>query len=206
MIYYVSRTGTKKNLEAIREAGFRLLVSSAGRIRTEGFPYGLDNGKWTAHTTGQPWKEGLFVFMVDSFGAEADWLVVPDIVEGGLASLELSLEWLPVLIGKCPLLLLAVQDGMEPEHLRPHVGPGVGIFLGGSTEWKLRTMAEWGRFAAEVGCHFHVGRVNTAKRMALAIAAGAHSADGSSASRFSATVPLLSRALQQQDLFSPKGR
>jgi hypothetical protein len=203
VIYYVSRTGTRRNLQAIRAAGFRLLVSSAGRVRTEGFPYGLDNGKWTAHTTGQPWDEPAFISMVGELGAGADWLVVPDIVEGGLASLELSREWLPRLEGLCPLLLIAVQDGMAPEDLEGLVGPDVGIFLGGSTAWKLQTMKAWGAFAHRVGCHFHVGRVNTAKRMALAISAGAHTADGSSASRFAETVPMLLNATRQVDLFAP---
>lgn len=204
MIYYVSRTGTIRNLAAIREAGFRLLVSSAGRIRTEGFPYMLDNGKWTAHTTGQPWDEERFVLMAMTLGTGADSIVVPDIVAGGLESLALSRDWLPRLEPLCPLRLIAVQDGMKPSDLERLVGPGVGIFLGGSTEWKLETMPTWGAFAEEAGIHFHVGRVNTGRRMALAIAAGADSADGSSASRFANTVPMLANATRQPDLYAPR--
>lgn len=207
MKYYVSRTGTKRNLAAISAAGFGLLVSSAGRIRTEGFTdYVLDNGKWTAHTTGEPWSEPAFVGMVQTLGAGAQWVLVPDIVAGGLESLALSREWLPRLEFLCRMRLIAVQDGMEPEHLEELVGPDVGIFLGGSTEWKLANMKLWGAFAHEAGCHYHVGRVNTAKRMALAIAAGAHSADGSSASRFAETVPMLLNATRQADLYAPGRR
>jgi hypothetical protein len=36
---YASRTGTKQNLDAMRKAGWRLLVSAAGVVRTEGFQY-----------------------------------------------------------------------------------------------------------------------------------------------------------------------
>lgn len=49
MIAYASRTGTRRNLAAIREAGWRLLVSAASCLRNEGFPYALDNGAWSAY-------------------------------------------------------------------------------------------------------------------------------------------------------------
>lgn len=44
MIGYASRTGTRRNLDALRAAGWRLMVSARGALRTEGFPYALDNG------------------------------------------------------------------------------------------------------------------------------------------------------------------
>jgi hypothetical protein len=44
MIGYTSRTGTRQNLDALRHAGWRLLVSARGPLRPEGFRYGLDNG------------------------------------------------------------------------------------------------------------------------------------------------------------------
>lgn len=39
MIPYASRTGTKRNLDAMRANGWGLLVSAKGVLRTEGFPY-----------------------------------------------------------------------------------------------------------------------------------------------------------------------
>lgn len=203
---YASRTGTRRNLAALRAAGWRLLLSPAGVMRTEGFAYGLDNGKWSAFTTGEPWDEAAFLRAVEGFGVDADWIVVPDIVAGGLASLELTAAWMPRLRGSCPLLLIAVQDGMAPADVAPLLGSGVGLFLGGSTDWKLATMVEWGQFAAELGVHYHVARVNTARRIRLAAAAGAASFDGSSASRFAVTLPPLERARQQPDLLAPKRR
>ena len=90
---------------------------------------------------------------------------------------------------------------MEHDDLAPLVGRKVGIFLGGSTEWKLARMADWGRFCREHGCHYHVARVNTVKRYRMAHAAGAHSVDGSSATRYAVTLPLLDYASRQPDLF-----
>lgn len=206
---YASRTGTKRNLDGLRAAGWGILLSPAHDIRDEGldgFPLVLDNGKWTAHTTGKPWDEARFLRAVEVFGERVDWTVVPDIVAGGLASLELTAEWLPRLRGASRLLLIAVQDGMRPEDVRPLLGPGIGIFLGGSTDWKLAQMETWGAFAEATGSHFHVARVNTVKRMYLAAAAGAHSTDGSGPSRFAVELARLQNARHQRDLFSPEAR
>jgi hypothetical protein len=91
---------------------------------------------------------------------------------------------------------------MRETDLAPLVGRKVGVFLGGSTEWKLRTMLAWGAFCALHGVHYHVARVNTERRVWLAAAAGADSIDGSSATRYAVTLPMLDRAMKQQDLFA----
>jgi hypothetical protein len=133
----------------------------------------------------------------------ADWLVLPDIVAGGLPSLALSCRYLNRCLSVAPMVLIAVQDGMTPDDLSPLVGPQVGIFLGGSTEWKLARMAEWGKFCADRGIHYHVARVNSIARMSLAASCGADSVDGSSASRYAVSLPKLAYAALQSDLWAP---
>jgi hypothetical protein len=204
---YASRTGTRRNLQAMRAAGWGLLCCPTPRSarRTEGFDrVVIDNGKWRCFTTGEPWDEAAFVSLVDELGALADFVIAPDVVADGTASLALTRSWVPRLHGKTRQLLVAVQDGMRPADVVDLIGPNVGIFLGGSTEWKLATMALWGAFSAERRVHYHVARVNTVRRIRMAHAAGAHSIDGSSGSRFAETVPLLQRAIQQPDLLSPR--
>jgi hypothetical protein len=205
MIPYASRTGTRRNLAALRLAGWRLLVSAKGALRTEGMRYALDNGAWSAHQAGEPFDAAAFERAVKLLGTGADWIVIPDIVAGGLDSLRFSLEWLPRLQPLQVPLLLAVQDGIRVRDVWPHLGPGVGIFVGGSTGWKLATLLLWGDLARSVGCHLHVGRVNTATRIRLCAAAGADSFDGTSASRFACTLPLLDGARRQPDLLSCAG-
>ncbi len=200
MIAYASRTGTRRNLAALREAGWRILVSARGVLRSEGFRYALDNGAWTAFTQGEPFDVAAFEKALDLMGAEADWVASPDIVGGGMRSLELSESWLPRLID-ARLVLIPVQDGLAVSDVRPLLGNRVGIFLGGSTEWKLATMREWGELAREVGCYYHVARVNTRRRIEMCSEAGATSFDGSSASRFAASLPRLERARCQPSLF-----
>ena len=204
---YASRTGTRRNLNALRAAGWGLLVSRAGAWRTEGFAnYVLDNGAWSDYRAGRAFDGDAFERLVDKLGARARWIVLPDIVAGGLASLELSLRWSNRCLSVCPLVLLAVQDGMTEADVSSFVGQNVGVFLGGSTPWKISTMEQWGAFCHQRGIYYHVARVNTARRMALAVASGADSIDGSSASRFAVTLPGLVRAAGRGDLFAPVER
>jgi hypothetical protein len=203
MMCYASRTGTRRNLDALRAAGWGLLVSRAGVWRTEGFDrYVLDNGAWADFQAGRTFDEDAFERLIEQFGAGADWIVLPDIVAGGLASLALSTRWLNRCLSVCPMALIAVQDGMQETDLAPLVGRSVGVFLGGSTEWKLANMLRWGMFCAERGVYYHVARVNTERRVWLATASGADSIDGSSATRYAVTLPMLDRATKQRDLFA----
>ncbi|MCF7989011.1 MAG: hypothetical protein K9M02_01065 [Thiohalocapsa sp.] len=201
MIGYASRTGTRRNLDGLRAQGWRLLVSAADRdLRTEGMRYGLDNGAWSCFLQRRAFDGRAFVRALDRRGEGADWIVLPDIVAGGLRSLDLSLAWHQRLAGHPTPLLLAVQDGMTPSRIAPLVGPRLGLFVGGSTEWKLATVLAWGRLAHERGAYLHIARVNSARRIRLCAAAGADSFDGTSASRYARTLPLLDAARRQPDL------
>lgn len=210
MIGYASRTGTRRNLAALREAGWRLLVSARGVLRTEGFPYALDNGAWTAFQLREAFNVPAFEKAIRLLGSGSDWIVLPDIVMGGKASLDLSVAWLRKLRRRVALrgktFLIAVQNGMEKGRLfariKRMIGPRVGIFVGGDTEWKLATMAFWSRVAHSVGAICHVGRVNTARRIHACEAAGVDSFDGSSPSRFAVTLRPLELARQQMDIES----
>lgn len=140
---YASHTGTRRNLATLRAAGWRLLAQPHN-LRTEGFAYALDNGAWSAFQQGTAFDVPAFENAVATIGAGADWIVAPDIVAGGLASLRLTEEWLPRLAGIGRRRLIAVQDGMSLADVAPMLGDDVGVFVGGTTAWKLRTMRAWG--------------------------------------------------------------
>jgi len=72
MVGYASRTGTRRNLTALRNAGWRLLVSAKDELRTEGMRYALDNGAWSAFVQQQPFDEDAFLLAVDRLGEGAD--------------------------------------------------------------------------------------------------------------------------------------
>lgn len=197
-----------RNLAALRTHGWGMMIGpgSHGGWSKNYTHLAGDNGAWTCYQTGRPWDANVYdrwLERVEKAAYRFDFLVLPDIVAGGLDSLALSVRYLNRCLGVAPLVLIAVQDGMEPADLAPFVGPNVGIFLGGSTAWKLARMADWGQFCRIRDIHYHVGRVNTCKRMFAAIAAGADSVDGSSVSRYAITAPHLTYASRQGDLFRP---
>jgi hypothetical protein len=194
LIAYASRTGTRRNLCALRRADWRLIVSATGCLRNEGFRYALDNGAWTAYTQGRPFDESKFVAALHKLGRDADWTVLPDIVAGGAASLATSLRWMRRCLDESPRVLLAVQDGMRVSDVRPFLGERVGIFVGGSTTWKLQTLLDWGHLGQCVPCWVHVGRVNSAQRIMACAVAGTTSFDGTSATRYAVTLPRMEAA------------
>ncbi len=210
MIAYTSRTGTRTTLEALRAFGWRLLVSAANDHRHEGMPYAIDNGAWTYHQRGVPFDEQRFLAAVETHGERADFVVVPDVVADARASLRMAEVWLPRLAdrlrptGRGIKLLIAVQDGMTRADVAPWLcRTSVGIFLGGSTDWKIATMHRWGVVALGLGSYYHVARVNTVRRIRMAAEAGADSFDGSSPVQFPVTLPKLDRARREGTLIGP---
>lgn len=213
---YCPIQGNKERASKLLANGWRVIVSPQvlcgheKHLREWGGHYALDNGAWIAHKKRERFNDLRFKALVLEWGRGADFIVAPDIVCGGHDSLLRSRSWLPWLsLVTDTAILIAVQDGMTHEDLgglfdwHDRYEPGrLGVFLGGSTEWKLATMQYWGAFAAHRDCLFHVGRVNTAKRIALCIAAGATSFDGSSPVQFPSTEPLIRRAASQGDLFA----
>ena len=195
-----SRTGTRTTIAAMRAAGWRVLVVAGAVLRSEGLPYALDNGAWSCYQRGEPFDVGAFEAALSKMGRGADWITVPDIVAGGRSSLRFSLSWLDRVSSFAPPLL-AGQDGIDPCDVRRIVGPEVGIFLGGTTDWKLRTMRAWGQLAQDRGAYFHVARVNSVKRINLCMDAGAHSFDGTSVTRFGKTLRNLDLGRRQGHLF-----
>lgn len=205
-----SRTGTRTTLAAAKKAKWGILISAAGVWRTEGFEFWVgDNGAWSDFMQKVPFNEKRFSRFVGWVSAQIQngnpprWIALPDIVMGGTKSLDLSLSWLRWL-KRIPAMahtrfMLVVQNGMEtcPEtliRLRRVIGPMVGVFVGGDTEWKLRTKGFWRAFTHMLGAILHIGRVNSAKRIESCGKIEADSFDGTSISRFPKTLPELERA------------
>lgn len=170
---------TRANREACIRLGVGLLIVDHWRDPTA-YPYfAIDNGCYSAWSRGIPWDAAPFIKNLTKcreFGLKPDFAVIPDIVAGGQASAERSADWMRVLRREYPdvPLYFAVQDGMT-EH---DVPDGIaGIFVGGSTEYKLATMNAWAKVAHRLGIGIHVGRIGTPGRMVLAHLAGVDSID-----------------------------
>ena len=161
----------------------------------------LDNGAWSAHQSGEEWSPERFIPLVKRYGFKSDFVVSPDIVAGGAESLSRSLEWLPRLLPLCPRVLIPVQDGMTPSDVEEHLDERVGVFVGGSTDWKLGAMRDFCEVAARQGAWSHVGRVNSVRRINLCLSSRATSFDGTSVSRYAKTLPPLDAARRQSTFF-----
>lgn len=198
MIGYFTRTGTLTTLGVLRQARWRPLLTPDANCLPPGFDgYALDNGVWGAAQRSEAWDSLRFVRLLERYGDRADWVVLPDVVAGGMESLERSLAWLMKVRDIAKLVLIPAQDGMAPEDLESHIGPEVGIFLGGSTHWKLSTAHRWGALCQKRGAYFHIGRVNSHKRMTLCRVVGANSFDGTSVSRYTASAIRMTQDLEK---------
>ena len=154
--------------------GIANLISPGGWDWTEPpFSYALDNGAWPAFKNQRPWDERQFLKLVDRAAGcprPPMFLIVPDAVGDCHATLENWHKWYPQLKSLGWPLAFAVQDGIEADQI-----PGEAdlVFVGGTQEWKFRTMAFWCR---SFPCH--VGQINTGSRLYQAHQAGAWSVDG----------------------------
>jgi hypothetical protein len=213
VIPYAPRTGTKSTLAIMADRGWHALISPKGRVNPllphDLKNYAVESGAYWSFLNKQPFDVPAYEFALDRFARDALWIVLPDIVGGGMDSLNLSRHWhadlaqRPALAGK--RFLVAVQEGMEPADLADLVGPSVGLFIGGrSTEWKLGTLPDWCALGHARGAYIHVGRVNSTKRIAICAAAGAHSFDGSGGIQYPVTIARLDNARHQPDLFAQR--
>lgn len=118
------------------------------------------------------------------------FVAVPDVVGDALATRDLFEMWAPALERRGLPVALVAQDGLED------LGPWLertwhrlsGLFIGGSTEWKLGLAAEHLiRDAKERDKWVHMGRVNGRRRVQYARVVGCDSVDGSSFARFRTT-------------------
>lgn len=141
--------------------------------------FGFDNGAYSCFRKQVPFDEVKFLKRLDVAMEQPDnacvCAVAPDIVEGGLESLDFSLSWRERLPDKLPWYL-AVQDGMKTSDVEPHISKFDGIFLGGSDSFK-QTAATWCTVAHSHEKFFHWGRCSTLNAVLAAWRIGADSID-----------------------------
>jgi hypothetical protein len=92
------------------------------------------------------------------------FVAAPDVVKDAPATLRLFDTWEPMIRALGFPVALVAQDGLTVRDVPWHRVDAV--FIGGSTAWKLSAHAdEILGYAAALGKHRHVGRVNTRPRV-----------------------------------------
>ena len=151
------------------------LYSVGGLSRLHSFvPFALDNGRFPAWENKCEWDEEAYLGMLDrvvNMGGKPMWLLVPDVVGDAAATLMEWDKWAHRLTQYRWPLAFAVQDGMNPENVPKEAEV---VFVGGSTEWKRKTMYDW----CDQFDRVHVGRINTNKWLWECDQAGVESCDG----------------------------
>lgn len=132
-------------------------------------PYALDNGRFAVWANNRTWSEESFLKLLETHGRHCRWVVVPDAVGDREGTLREWDAWAPRLSRYT--LAMAVQDGMTPQDVPDEASV---IFVGGTTEWKRKTIRMWCEHFQRV----HVGRINTYKWLWHCHEAGAESCDG----------------------------
>jgi hypothetical protein len=177
---YIGQTRAAKWIRLLESYGFgEMCVREEVPPRRN--PWAFDNGAFKDWNDGKPFNEAKYQGALDYVHLHAttrpDFVVVPDIVAGGLESLKLSEAWVP----KCRALkapvYLVVQDGMSFDDVCAVLDLYDGIFVGGSLDWKLKTGRAWTDFAHEHGRKCHIGRMGTEDRVRAALRWGVDSID-----------------------------
>lgn len=171
--------------------------------------YAIDNGVYSDYVRNKKWDENSFLKLLDRFSEHCDWIVIPDSIGDWEATLSLFMIWVNKLFYYHRPLMLVAQDGAEKNNYREIKGitknssriieGGIGIFIGGSTEWKLSHSRKIAQICRENNSRCHIGRVNSSKRVQLCYSWGATSFDGSGMSRFRETSRVVSKEVAYQE-------
>ena len=189
----------------LKQQGWGRMVIERNIDLYDGERWGFDNGAYVDWTKGREFDNNSFSRRLEKFYALGTpcLAVVPDIVGGGLNSLEFSNEWLPKLPADWPWYL-AVQDGMAVHDVESVLGGYSGIFLGGSNAFKAEAPV-WREVATKQGLPFHYARAGTPRKIIHAKSVGADSLDSAfplwSKERWSWFVRIVNHGHPQRDLF-----
>ena len=183
MLMYLGHTYDHFTVEQIRARpevlGFLVQRGYLRRVKKD-IRWAYDNGAFSDFIHSRPFNEEEFLKDIERIERDSmkpRWVVLPDIVQGGLSSLDHSLMWLEKLPVGIPYML-AVQDGMEPVDVEPHLPYFTGVFVGGSTEFKA-TLPDWVKLAHRYHKTCHLGRSSSRNRVMWAKLCGTDSCDSS---------------------------
>lgn len=145
----------------------------------DGLTWAADNDAYSK------WDAGRYQAMLEGISGMdgCKFVTAPDVVADADETLCRYWQWKAALDACGQPVALVAQDGLRGA-LVPWDELG-GLFVGGSTEWKMGDdAAALVQEARKRGLWVHMGRVNSLRRLTYAKAIGCHSVDGTSLSWF----------------------
>lgn len=138
-------------------------------------PFACDNDRFIAWRDKSEWSEPEWIKMlhkIKSSGHRPLWVAVPDVVMDAAGTLNHWGIYYPIVKRFGFPAAFVVQDGHTPGDVPKDA---CLVFVGGSTEFKYRTLPMWCSNFPRV----HVGRVNEIWRLERLVELGVESCDGS---------------------------
>jgi hypothetical protein len=139
-------------------------------------PFALDNDAFSAYANGTPWDYHAWRRMLDHVAdlevTKPLWALVPDVVGQRDATINNWWTYHETVRQYGFIPAFALQDGMTHDNVPENA---THLFLGGTTEWKWKTLPYW---AELLDHHLHVGRVNSLERLWTCDRYGVNSVDG----------------------------
>ncbi len=178
MKFYSGNVGSLEDLEILRALNVGILYTYPQFRRPRSEYYALDNGAYSAYLNHKTADFSGYAEFIKRY-SNPDFVVLPDIVEGGLSSLYFSINWL----SKAPLgytYFLAVQNGMSVELVEAELYRFAGLFVGGTFDWKKKTSSIWVKLAHSHNKLCHIGRIGIGRDILWAKAIDADSVDSTS--------------------------
>lgn len=191
MEIYISIGGGKKINTFVKDHNLGWCLAPDNVSNPGEQKYFHDNGKFHAVYHNKPWDVNPFKRLISKY-PDYDFVVYPDVPQIdrirdakigrklAIKSLEESIKYFDEIPRPA---YLAVQDYMMQSDIIPLIDYCDGIFVGGSPEWKIKTMLDWSNFSKAFRKKCHVGRINPYVLLRYAHFCGVDSIDGSTASR-----------------------
>ena len=179
---YLGDTGKLSFQKTMDELGWGIVTVDVITSSIRKRPFILDNGAFISWRNDQEWNEDRFLGTVDKVyksGKKPDFVILPDKVGGGVASLALSHSWIERLPKEWPKAL-ASQDGLTNQELisaMSHEDISVW-FLGGTDAHKLHAK-DYCEAAHRIGKKFHFARCSTLEKLDWAMEIRVDSLDSS---------------------------
>lgn len=192
-IYFACPTGKRRDAivsEFGEHFGACLTTDLFNNVTGNAMPFFLDNGAFAMFNNGVAFNAQKFygrlieVMEKSRFGRlnTPDFIVIPDIVCGGMESLALSMQWMAFIEGTKLAnfaYYLPIQDGMTLCAVEAVIKERKidGLFLGGTKAWKYATGKVWADLANKYGLPIHVGGVGVKSKIEWARECGFTSVD-----------------------------
>jgi len=192
MKIYSGNVADPRRLEKLKEYGMGIMLSTGPDVsfqksclsgdKVNGIRLALDNGAF-GNRDRHIFNEFPFMFAINEIlfrkrWDQLDFIACPDIVAGGLKSLEFSMDWVKRL--QCDKLYLVIQDGMTPDDVEPYLENFKGLFIGGSMPWKLSVIEKFTKFAHSHEKRIHVGQIGRLELLNQCKVLGVDSVDSTS--------------------------